>query len=110
MVIDDNAADARAQPRDAAPHLPVGLRACPADAVAQGRLTGPGRVDERALVHLGLLVPERQRASRWACIHTGNPCEIHEPGIRRLKRDRDDASPAISVRDRACNVPRDGIA
>ncbi|SCF90596.1 hypothetical protein GA0115254_124014, partial [Streptomyces sp. Ncost-T10-10d] len=25
MVIDDNAADARAQPRDAAPHLPVGL-------------------------------------------------------------------------------------
>ncbi|MFH8474055.1 hypothetical protein [Streptomyces sp. NPDC018000] len=26
MVIDDNAADVRTQPRDAAPHLPVGLR------------------------------------------------------------------------------------
>lgn len=26
LVTDDNAADVRAQPRDAAPHLPVGLR------------------------------------------------------------------------------------
>jgi hypothetical protein len=48
MVIDDNAADVRARPRDAAPHLPVGLnealirpeldvlRAMPDRAVARG--------------------------------------------------------------------------